>query len=160
MGVDFPSTAEYHDQVHHVCVCMRLPAVLRDRLQRQASQRAIEAAGSLAAAGAGGPETAEQLPEVFFGRPTVSLPALFQAVSAHAADIRWVWPTGTHCMQLVRQLCQPNTCCVALLHSFVGSSATSSAPCAADAASNTASHLHGQHPVPPEAAGTPGHIFL
>jgi hypothetical protein len=69
-------------------VCEPLIAVVRERLQKQASQRAIEAAGSLAAAGAGAPAAAEQLPEVFFGRPTVSLPALFRAVSAQAAGVR------------------------------------------------------------------------
>jgi hypothetical protein len=64
-----------------------------DRLQAEASQRAIEAAGSLAAAGAGeSTAAAEQLHEVFFGRPTASMPALFQAVAGQARAIRYVYP--------------------------------------------------------------------
>lgn len=77
----------------HVPPRVCCPAV--DRLQPQASQRAIEAAGSLAAAGAGDvAAAAEQLHKIFFGRPTISMPALFQAVAAQAAQIRWVQSKG------------------------------------------------------------------
>lgn len=76
-----------------VCHCVHVPPRVCcpavDRLQPQASQRAIEAAGSLAAAGAGDvAAAAEQLHTIFFGRPTISMPALFQAVAAQAAQIR------------------------------------------------------------------------
>jgi hypothetical protein len=77
----------------HVPLVVCCPAV--DRLQPQASQRAIEAAGSLAAAGAGDvAAAAEQLHTIFFGRPTNSMPALFQAAAAQAAQIRWVKGLG------------------------------------------------------------------
>lgn len=65
-----------------------LSSLAVDHLQPQASQRAIEAAGSRAAAGAGEAAASEQLHEVFFGRPTISMPALFQAVATQAAHIR------------------------------------------------------------------------
>jgi hypothetical protein len=65
-----------------------VPAAV-DRLQPEASQRAIEAAGTLAAAGAGDTAAAaESLHEIFFGRPTISIPALFEAVATEAARIR------------------------------------------------------------------------
>lgn len=60
-----------------------------------ASAAAIRASGSTAAEGRGEAAAADTHWEVFFGRPTVSIPALFQAIAADAAQVRW----GPCCLQ-------------------------------------------------------------
>jgi hypothetical protein len=66
------------------CVC----CIAGQREAVLASADAIKAAGSLTAAGRGEAAAPDSQWEVFFGRPTVSIPALFQAVAAEAARIR------------------------------------------------------------------------